>query len=97
MDNIVFFPSQIGNDFAFIVQHGLLSSLHSLPPSHPNQRSAPCLHAPFFYLDFAFLHFSCPLCSSGDGGTRHEEVPAKDSRAPLNHQETGGQKRTAGR
>lgn len=91
-----FFPSQIGNDFAFIVQHGSYPpSIHCLLPIQINYLLPACMLP--FYLDFAFLLLSCPLCSSGDGGTRHEEVPAKDCRAPLDHQETGGQKRTAGR
>lgn len=97
MDNIVFLPVKLE-----MILH-LLCNMASYPPSiHyllPIQINylLPARMLPFFYLDFAFLLFSCPLCSSGDGGTRHEEVPAKDSRAPLNHQETGGQKRTAGR
>lgn len=53
-----------------------------------------CMISPFSV--FVFLLLSSPPYSTGGGGTWHEEVPAEDSRAPLGHQETGGQKCTAG-
>lgn len=97
MDNIVFSQSNWKWFCIYCATWPLI-----LPPftiSFPSKSTICSLPACslFFYLDIAFLLFSCPLYSSGNGGTRHEEVPAKDSRAPLNHQETGGQKCTTGR
>lgn len=56
-----------------------------------------CLHVlPFSVVVFLLL-FSSPHGFTGGGGAWHEEVPVEDCRAPLSHQETGGQKCTTGR
>lgn len=96
IDNIVFFPVVL-KIFGHLPCNmaSYPPSIHSLFPIQLNYLLPACMHS-LFYLDFSVLLFSCSLCPSGDGGTRHEEVPAKDSRAPFDHQETGGQKCSAG-